>query len=87
MTDNEIIELYWQRSEEAIFYTMREYGGYLIKLTLNILHIREEAEECVNESYVPLEFFNEFLNDTLVEGTTITVTPSICEINAQDMGR
>lgn len=52
MTDNEIIELYWQRSEEAIFYTMREYGGYLIKLTLNILHIREEAEECVNESYL-----------------------------------
>ena len=52
MTDNEIIELYWKRSEEAIFYTMREYGGYLIKLTLNILHIREEAEECVNESYL-----------------------------------
>lgn len=52
MTDNEIIELYWQRSEEAIFCTMREYGGYLIKLTLNILHIREEAEECVNESYL-----------------------------------
>lgn len=52
MTDNEIIELYWQRSEEAIFCTMREYGGYLIKLTLNILHIREDAEECVNESYL-----------------------------------
>lgn len=52
MTDNEIIELYWQRSEEAIFHTMCEYGGYLIKLTMNILHIREEAEECVNESYL-----------------------------------
>lgn len=52
MTDNEIIELYWQRSEDAIFCTMREYGGYLIKLALNILHIREEAEECVNESYL-----------------------------------
>ena len=52
MTDNEIIELYWKRSEEAIFCTMREYGGYLIKLTMNILHIREEAEECVNESYL-----------------------------------
>ena len=52
MTDQEIVELYWQRSEEAIFCTMRQYGGYLMKLAVNILHLREEAEECVNESYL-----------------------------------
>lgn len=46
------MELYWQRSEEAIFCTMRQYGGYLMKLAVNILHLREETEECVNESYL-----------------------------------
>ena len=52
MTDHEIIELYWKRSEEAITCTMHQYGIYLMKLALNILHIHEEAEECVNESYL-----------------------------------
>lgn len=52
MTDQEIVELYWKRSEEAVACTMRQYGGYLMKLALNILNIREEAEECVNESYL-----------------------------------
>lgn len=52
MTDTEIVELYWQRSEEAIAQTMGRYGAYLMKLALNILHIREEAEECVNETYL-----------------------------------
>lgn len=51
MTDEEIVELYWQRSEKAITCTMQRYGAYLMKIALNILHVREEAEECVNESY------------------------------------
>lgn len=51
MTDLEIVELYWRRSEEAISCTMQRYGRYLLKLAVNILHIREEAEECVNETY------------------------------------
>lgn len=34
-------------------------------------------------TYVPLEFFNEFLNDTAIEGTTITVHPSMCEVQTQ----
>lgn len=52
MTDAEIVELYWQRSEEAITQTMGRYGAYLMKLAQNILHLREEAEECVNETYL-----------------------------------
>lgn len=50
MTDLEIVELYWTRSEEAISRTMERYGGYLLKLAMNILHLREDAEECVNET-------------------------------------
>lgn len=51
MTDLEIVELYWRRSEEAISCTMKQYGRYLLKLAANILRLREEAEECVNETY------------------------------------
>lgn len=51
MTDREIVDLYWRRSEEAICCAIRQYGKYLMKLALNILHLREEAEECVNETY------------------------------------
>lgn len=51
MTDLEIVALYWKRSEEAIVCTMQKYGRYLLRLAFNILHIHEEAEECVNETY------------------------------------
>ena len=52
MTDQEIVTLYWKRSEEAIVCTMQKYGRYLLRLAQNILHIHEEAEECVNETYL-----------------------------------
>lgn len=52
MTDLEIVKLYWSRSEEAISQTMAQYGRYLLKLAMNILHLREDAEECVNETYL-----------------------------------
>ena len=52
MTDREIVALYWKRSEEAIVCTMQKYGRYLLRLAQNILHIHEEAEECVNETYL-----------------------------------
>lgn len=31
-------------------------------------------------TYVPLEFFQEFFNDTAIDGTVITIAPSMCEI-------
>lgn len=52
MTDSEIVALYWKRSEEAIACTIQKYGRYLLQLAQNILHIREDAEECVNETYL-----------------------------------
>ena len=51
MEDNEIIELYWQRSQQAIAETDGKYGGRLQSLSMNILHDREDAEECVNDTY------------------------------------
>lgn len=51
MEDNEIIELFWQRSQRAIAETDGKYGGRLQSLSMNILHDREDAEECVNDTY------------------------------------
>lgn len=52
MEDNEIIELYWERSEQAIMETKNKYERLCIKISINILHSKEEAEECVNDTYL-----------------------------------
>lgn len=52
MTDMEIIELFWHRSEDAIQCTSEKYGGYLAKIAINILNRYEDAEECVNDTYL-----------------------------------
>lgn len=51
MTDQTIIDLFWQRSEDAIESTAEKYGAYLSKIAMNILSCREESEECVNDTY------------------------------------
>ncbi len=51
MEDNEIIELFLQRSQRAIAETDQKYGGRLQTLSMNILHDRQDAEECVNDTY------------------------------------
>ncbi|SFR76665.1 RNA polymerase sigma factor [Anaeromicropila populeti] len=51
MEDNKIIELYWNRSEQAIMETKNKYERLCTKISFNILHNNEDAEECVNETY------------------------------------
>ena len=46
-----IIDLFWQRSQQAITETAAKYGIRLHSLSMNILHDREDAEECVNDTY------------------------------------
>lgn len=52
MTDEQIIALYWQRSEEAISQTDRKYGALLFRIAYNMLHDREDCEECQNDTYL-----------------------------------
>ncbi len=52
MEDNQIIELYWQRSEEAIVETSNKYSRLLLSISLNILGDYSDAEECENDTYV-----------------------------------
>ena len=52
MEDSSIIELYWQRQERAIQETAQKYGTFLRNLAWNILHSHDDAEECVNDTYL-----------------------------------
>lgn len=51
MTDLQIIDLYWARSEEAIPATAATYGSYCTTIAWNILHSREDTEECINDTW------------------------------------
>ena len=52
MEDSRIIELYWQRSENAITETDKKYGAYCNTVAFNILQNKEDAEECVNDTWL-----------------------------------
>lgn len=52
MEDIRIIEMYWQRDEQALTLTRRQYGAYCHAIAWQILHSREDAEECENDTYL-----------------------------------
>ena len=52
MEDKQIIELFWQRSENAIAAVAEKYGSYCSKIAENILNRKEDAEECVNDTWM-----------------------------------
>ncbi|MBQ9780490.1 MAG: RNA polymerase sigma factor [Clostridia bacterium] len=52
MEDRDIIELYHARNERAIVETTAKYGGVCHGVAMNILHNRQDAEECVNDTWV-----------------------------------
>jgi RNA polymerase sigma-70 factor (ECF subfamily) len=52
MNDAAILDLYWTRSESAITETAKQYGVYCMAIAMNILRNMEDAEECVNDTYL-----------------------------------
>lgn len=52
MKDEDIIELYFDRSERAIEETDKKYGTSSRSISMNILGNRQDAEECVNDAYL-----------------------------------
>lgn len=52
MDDNGIIQLYWDRDDQAIRITSEKYGSYCKSIARNILDNEEDAEECVNDTYL-----------------------------------
>lgn len=52
MTDDKIIQLFFQRKEVAIEETQKKYGSYCFKIANNILNNREDSEECLNDTWL-----------------------------------
>lgn len=52
LADEQIIDLYWKRDEDAIKQTDRKYGKYLYVIAYNIVHDRLDCEECLNDTYL-----------------------------------
>ena len=52
MEDEKIIQMFFQRNEQAVVETDRAYGRKLYVLSNNILNNREDAEESVSDTYM-----------------------------------
>lgn len=52
LSDEIIIDLYWARDERAIGETDRKYGPYCTGVAGRVLRSREDAEECVNDTWL-----------------------------------
>lgn len=52
MDDNIIVDLYWNRSESAISETAAKYGAFCFSIAYNILTNKEDAQECVSDTYL-----------------------------------
>ena len=52
MEDKEILDLLWQRSEQAITALMARFGGVLHRICMNILGDTQDAQECVSDTYL-----------------------------------
>lgn len=52
MEDSRIIELYFERNEDAIKESDSKYGRLCNSIAYNILSSKEDAEECVNDTWL-----------------------------------
>lgn len=52
MEDHRIIDLYWERSENAITETAHKYGNFCYSIAYNVLSNREDSQECVNDTFL-----------------------------------
>ena len=52
MNDKNIVDLYFNRDEEAITQTDKKYGRYCYSIAYNILTNKEDAEESVSDTYM-----------------------------------
>lgn len=52
MTDEAIVNLYWDRLEQAIVETKQKYEKYLLTISSNVLSDWEDCMENVNDTYM-----------------------------------
>ena len=54
MRDQEMVELFWRRSEQALDEVESAYGFQLRRLAGNLLGNPQDVEECLNDAYLAL---------------------------------
>ena len=52
LKDTEILDLYFQRDQRALAETQKAYGNYCYSIAWRILNDKEDAEECVNDTWL-----------------------------------
>ena len=52
MNDEQILDLYWARSEDAITETEKKYGRYCYSIAHQILSDDEDVKEVLNDTYL-----------------------------------
>jgi len=52
MEDLQIVELYWNRDEEAVNETQKKYENYCFSIAYHILQNQEDCKEAVNDTYL-----------------------------------
>ena len=52
LSDEQIIDLYFAREERAIAETDKKYGAYLHTVAYNVLANEQDAEECLQDTYL-----------------------------------
>ena len=52
MRDEQILDLYFARDEQAIAVCERQFGADCKRLSVSILHSEPDAEECVNDTWL-----------------------------------
>lgn len=50
ITDNSLIQLFFDRSESAISQTDSKYGRYIRSIAMNLLNDEEDSKECANDT-------------------------------------
>ena len=50
MNDHNIVQKFWDRNEEAINDSKKQYGDYCLYIANNVLLDRQDAEECLNDA-------------------------------------
>jgi len=50
LDDKAIVDLFFSRDETAVSCAKEKFGGRLYKTAFNILHSKEDAEECVSDT-------------------------------------
>lgn len=54
MEDSQIIQLFNERSEQAIVELSKKYGRLCSKIAVNIVKSESDVEECVNDAYLSI---------------------------------